>query len=81
MEVEIITLPSFPRLRCRRNPTAKKHLKENHLPKPLSKVPSTTEIGEEGQNTVPDPKPKKRVPNNYQKKSKHESDQLKHTQR
>ena len=44
-------------------------------------MPTTTESGEQGQNTVPDPKLKKGVPKIYQKKSKLESDQLKHTQR
>ena len=47
---------------------SQKHLKDNHLPKPESKVPSTTESREEGHNTVPDPKLKKEVPNKYQKK-------------
>ena len=66
---------------CRGNPTAKRHLKETDLSKPASKMATTTESGEQGQNTVPDPKLKKGVPKNYQKKSKLESDQLKHTQR
>ena len=56
-------------------------MKENDLSKAASKMPTTTESGNQGQNTVPDPKLKKRVPKNYQKKSKLESDQLKHTQR
>ena len=44
-------------------------------------MPTTTESGEQGQNTVPDPKLKRGVPKKYQNKSKLESDQLKHTKR
>ena len=58
-----------------------KHWTENQLPKQVSKVPSTNESREKDQNTFSDPKLEKGTPKNYQKKSKHDSDQVKHTQR
>ena len=80
MEVEIFHTPILPPNFIAEEIQQPKHLKENDLSKPASKMPTTTESGEQGQNTVPDPKLKKGVPKNYQKKSKPEFDQLKHTQ-
>ena len=47
-----------------------KKIEGNDLSEPASKMPTTTESGEQGQNTVPDPKLKKGVPKNYLWKSK-----------
>ena len=81
MEVEIVHTPiPLPGL-IAEEIQLQKHLKENDLSNPASKMPTTTESGGQGPNTAHDPKFKKRLPKIHQKESKPKSDQLKHTKR
>ena len=81
MEVEIVHTPiPLPGL-IAEEIQLQKHLKENDLSNPASKMPTTTESGGQGPNTAHDPKVEKGLPKIYQKESKLKSDQLKHTKR
>ena len=76
MEVEIITLPSFPWPPLQTGPNSQKHSTENHLSKHVSKASFNNESKAKGQKTFPDTQFEKETPENYQNNSAYDSDQV-----